>query len=113
MEINWKHIDEESERFFEKRMEDAKRSSAADRDFFSAAQIARRSCKEDGLLPTRNVDGDFEYTSRQGYKAACQAREDVSATLQIQRAVLLRLDRNRNLQLIAILLLTYIAYRLT
>lgn len=106
-------MDEESERFFEKQMEDAKKSSAADRDFFSAAQVARYSVKQDGLLPTRNEDGEAEYTAQQGFMAACQAREDVIAIANIQRSLLLRLDRNRNLLWGVICLLTYIAYRLS
>ena len=113
MEVDWKKIDEDNERIFEKQMEDAKTSSGADRDFFSAAQYARRSAKENGLLPTRNAEGEFEYTPQQGFKAACHAREDTAAALQIQRAVLLRLDRNRNLLWVAIALLAYVTYRLS
>ena len=52
-------MDEESERFFEKQIEDAKKSSAADRDFFSAAQVARRAIKQDGLFPIYNEDGEI------------------------------------------------------
>jgi hypothetical protein len=113
METDWKKIDEENEKFFEWQVEQAKKSSPADRDFFTAGQKARHSVKENGLLPARNEDGEFEYIAQQGFKAACHAREDVVAILHIQRAVLSRLDRNRGLLWIVILLLIYIAYRLT
>ena len=113
MEKSWKQIDEDNERFFEKQMEDAKKSSAADRDFFGAAQLARRYAKQDELLPARNEHGEFRYTAQQGLKAACHAREDIAAALQIQRAVLQRLDRNRNLLWIAITLLAYLTVRLS
>jgi hypothetical protein len=39
--------------------------------------------------------------------------ESVSATLQIQKLLLLRLDRNRNLLWAVILLLVYVAYRIS
>lgn len=113
MEANWKKTAEESERLFENHMDEAKKASAAARDFFSAAQIARRSAKENGILPVRNEHGEFRYTMQQGLKAACHAREDIAATLQIQLAVLQRLDRNRNLLWAAIVLLGYVAYRLS
>ena len=113
MEKRWKQIDEENERIFEKQMEDAKKASAADRDFFGSGQSARRSVKQDELLPVRDEFGDLRYTVRQGLKAACYAREDVAATLELQRAVLRRLDRNQHLLWVSIALLAYIAYRLS
>lgn len=113
METNWKQIDEESERLFENHMDEAKKASAADRDFFGAAQIARRSAKENGILPVRDEHGEFRYTIQQGLKAACHAREDIAATVGIQLAILKRLDRNRNLLCVAIILLAYVAYRLS
>ena len=113
MQTNWKQIDKEGERIFENKMNEVKKGSAAKRDFFSAAQLARRNAKEDGILPIRNEDGEFQYTTQQGLKAACHSREDISATLTIQLAVLQRLDRNRNLLWVVIVLLSYVAYRLT
>jgi len=113
METNWKQTDEESERFFENHMDEMKKASAAARDFFGAVQLARRQAKENGILPVRNEHGEFQWTIQQGLKAACHAREDISATLQIQVAVLQRLDRNRNLLWLAIVLLGYVAYRLS
>jgi hypothetical protein len=113
MDADLRKTDEQSKRFFDKQMEDAKKSSAADREFFAAAQYARHAAEQNGLLPARNQEGDYEYTPQQGLKAACHAREDAAATLVIQRALLHRLDRNRNLLWVAIALLVYVAYRLS
>lgn len=113
METDWKQTDEESERLFENHMNEAKKASAAARDFFSAGQIARHSAKENGILPSRNEHGEFRYTVQQGLKAACHAREDVAAIAQIQLAVLQRLDRNRNLLWIVIVLLFYVSFRIS
>lgn len=113
METNWTQIDEENERIFEKKMDETKKASAAAKDILNACQIARRSAKENGILPVRNEDGEFRWTIQQGLKAACHAREDVAATLLIQAAILRRLDRNRNLLWVGIIILGYVAYRLS
>jgi len=113
MEQDWRRIDEENERLFQQQTEEAKKSSAADRSFFTAGQQAHHSVKENGLLPRRNADGEFEYDLQQGLKAACHGREDVVAVLILQRDLLARLDRNHKLLLAALVLLVYIAYRLT
>jgi hypothetical protein len=113
METNWKQNDEAGERLFEKRMDKAKHTSAAARVFFSAGQEARRQAKENGFLPARDNHGELRYTIQQGLKAACHAREDISANLQIQFAILQRLDRNRNLLFVIIILLAYVAFRLS
>jgi hypothetical protein len=110
MEKNWAQIDDENERYFEKQMEIAKKGSAADHDFFHAAQLAKTSAKENDLHPYRNENGELKYNVQQGLKAACYAREDIAAVLMIQQAVLRRLDRNRSLLWVTILLLAYIAY---
>lgn len=112
METNWKQIDKESDRLFENHMDKEKKASAAARDFFGAIQIARRQAKQNGILPVRDEHGEFRYTIQQGLKAACHAREDIAATVGIQLAILKRLDRNRNLLCVAIILLAYVAYRL-
>jgi hypothetical protein len=113
MKTNWKQIDEEGEQIYEKDMEEAKKGSAADRDFFTSCQIARNSAKQNGIYPVRNEYGEFRWTIQQGLKAACHGREDIAAILQIQLALLHRLDRNRNLLYAAIALLGYVAYRLS
>lgn len=113
METNREQIDKESERLFENRMDEEKKASAAARDFFSSMQIARRQAKQNGILPVRDEHGEFRYTIQQGLKAACHAREDIAATLGIQLAILKRLDRNRNLLCVAIILLSYVVFRLS
>jgi hypothetical protein len=110
---SWKQIDEENELLYEKRMEGAKKASAADRDFFGAVQSARRSVKQDELLPVRDEFGELRYTVRQGLKAACYAREDASATLELQRPVLRRLDRIQDTLWVVLAFLAYIAYRVS
>lgn len=113
MNIDSRETDDQSDRLFEDHMEEGKKASAAARDFFGAAQMARRQAKEHGILPVRNKDGEFRWTIQQGLKAACHGREDISATLQIQLALLQRLDRNRNLLWVAIVILGYVAYRVS
>ena len=111
MNSNSNETDKGREHLFENHMDEAKTTSAAARDFFGAAQGARRQAEDNGILPVRNKDGEFRWTIQQGLKAACHAREDISATLQIQLAILKRLDRNRNLLWVAIAILGYVAYR--
>lgn len=90
-----------------------KKAFAARRDWLSAAQIARQSIRENGLLPDRDESGIHRYTVRQGLKAACLAREDVVATLILQLDILKRLDRNYILLWVVITLLLYVAYRVS
>ena len=59
------------------RLEQAKRNGPADRDFFEAAIVARRSIQENALLPYRNEQGEFEYELQQGLKAAQIGRAHV------------------------------------
>ena len=113
METDWKRIDEEQAQRFEKDMDDAMKRSAVDRVFFAAGRQAKRNAEENDLLPIRNEFGEHEYAVQQGLKAACHGREDTTAVLLLQRDLLLRLDRNRNLTWLAIMLLFYIAYRLS
>lgn len=113
MDKNWNEIDAENQRLFEMELEEAKKSSSAARDFFSAGLSARRSVREHELLPVRDENGEFVYTPQQAFKAACLAREDVVATLELQLAILKRLDRNHSLVWVAILILSYIAYRVS
>jgi hypothetical protein len=117
MEKSWQEMrleyDRGAEEYFEKQLENAtKTGSTADREFFSAAREARRSVKSNGLWPRRTEDGELRYTVQQGLTAACHTREDVVGIAILQRAILRRLDRNRNLMWIAIALLVVIAVRL-
>ena len=113
MEKSWAQIDEESQQFFEKQLEEAKKKSAADHDFFEAGLSARRSVKQDDLLPRRDESGELRYTVRQGLKAACYTREDASATLQIQKSILARLDKQRFWLGVCAAPLAYIAIRIS
>ena len=91
----------------------AKSGSAANRDFFTACQQAKSWTGQAGLLPEIDEDGEDRYTARQGVKAACHGREDAAATLILQKSILERLDRNRVLLWACIVLLAYIAVRVT
>jgi hypothetical protein len=113
MEKNWKEIDKESEEFWEKQMQEAKKRSSADRDFFEAALSARQSVKDDNLIPFYNGQGIKRYSTQQGLKAACYAREDVAAIAIIQRSILKRLDSIKDLIWICAALLAYIAFRVS
>jgi hypothetical protein len=113
MEKSWQQIDEESEKRLEQQLEHAKKKSNASRDFFEAAISARRSIKQDDLLPTRTEFGGQRYTASQGIKAACLAREDSAITLTIQKSILHRLDSMKTMLWICTALLAYIAIRLS
>ena len=110
MEYDWNQIDEDNQRAFEKQMQEAQKGSAANKDFFGAALTARRSARENEILPHRDESGEYRYTVQQGLKAACHAREDITATLMIQLVILKRLDYLRSLHWVCIALLAYIAY---
>jgi len=99
--------------FYEKEIEKAKKGSAADRDFFNAAHMARKSTEENGLLPMNYKDGEYLFTIQQGLKGAVWSREDSAATLFVQRAILQRLDQHRLLLWVVIAILAYIAFRIS
>lgn len=113
MQTDWNKTDEEADGLFHRQMEEAKKASAADRDFFSAAQAARLSVTDDDLLPRRDQYGEPRYTAKQAMRAACHTREDVIALVRVEHAVLRRLDRIKALLWVAVGLLIYIAYKLT
>lgn len=114
MTKSWKDIEEEKQCQRHQEIEAEKRKAfAARRDWLSAAQIARQSVRQNGLLPDCDESGSYRYTVRQGLKAACQAREDIVATLMLQLDILKRLDRNYILLWVVIALLLYVAYRVS
>lgn len=94
-------------------LEDWKKKGNAERDFFTAAQRARLSVFDDSLLAFRNDEGDLCYSDWQGNKAACLTREDVVGIAGVQLAILKRLDRNKNYMIGALVILFYIAARLS
>ena len=113
MNKTWAQIDKENEEFCERQLQEAKKKSAADRDFFEAALSARRSMKQDDLFPHRDENGELRYTVRQGLKAACYSREDTAATATIQRLILVRLDSIKSLLWLCAAILAYIAIRIS
>ena len=113
MDKSWKELDAESAAIFERDMERGKKRSSADFDFFDAAHRARLQVTSDGLLPSRNADGEHRYAAQQGLRAACHTREDVIAISYIQRSLLIRLSGIRSLLWACLLVLVYIAYHAT
>ncbi len=103
---------EDDERYF-KQMKEAQKRNAAAKDFYGAAISAKLSLKSDDLLPYRNEDGEPTYSANQGAKAACFAREEVSSILQLQLPILERLDGIDSLVKVCLVVLIYIAYKVT
>jgi ribosome-binding protein aMBF1 (putative translation factor) len=91
----------------------AKEGDAVDREFASAALLAKKGSMENGLAPKEILEGEFKYSVQQGLKAAGWAREDAAAVLILQPSILRRLDALRRLLLLVLALLAYIAYRLS
>ena len=114
MENNGAKTDEKGNNEYYERMDATiKASGAADKSFFLAAKSARQSVERNGLLPHLDEWGGYKYTVKQGIKAACHAREDVVATLLLQRDILLRLDRNYRILWMAVGLLFYVSIRVS
>ena len=78
-----------------------------------AASSARSSIKDSGLWPTVDDDGQIVYTPQQGAKAACHAREDAAATLILQQVQLDHLYSLSKMLVVCIVLLGYIAYKVS
>ena len=112
-EINWAEKWAEADAFQEKNLEKLASRGGIDREFFGACLAALRGSREGGLFPRRDADGNFHYTPEQGFKAACQGREDAAANLLVQRAVLERLQALQWTAWLCVLLLGYIAYRVS
>ena len=112
-EIDWKVKLAEADRFHEKRMEQNSKLPGLQGEFYSAVLAAYQTSKEEQLLPARNSEGELFWTTAQGVKAACYARQDASATLLLQLNQLSWLKSLRYLAWIIIALLVYIAYQLT
>lgn len=89
----------------------AKRSY--EQEFEKACDSAKRWAEQGGIFPSINEDGEERYRIQQGLQAACHGREDTAAVLIIQQSVLRRLEQLRVLAVIGLVLLAYIAVRLT
>lgn len=109
---DWARLDADNAKKYHQQLEQSKKGSAAEFDFYSAAQQARSSIEADNLLPKRGEYGELKYRHDQGIMAACLAREDVALIATLQLSILKRLDRNRNYMAAAIVLLVYIAVKL-
>lgn len=107
---DWKARDAEYEEILIKA---ANSGSSAEREFAIACLSAMRGAKQDELFPNRDKFGVPRYTARQGLKAACHGREDIAAILLIQQVVLNRLQGIRIFNWIFLLLLCYIAIRVS
>ena len=86
------------------------KKSAADRDFAIACKNAKDWTRD--LQPNRDADGQLVYAAQQTQDAACHAREDVSAVLQLQLPILKRLDMIEKIAMACLALLVYIAFKL-
>jgi hypothetical protein len=99
--------------YTEKLFTDAASKGAVNKDYYGAALFAHNSIKTDGLEPSENEDGELEYSLQQGLKAACHGREDTVAILIIQKSILERLDTLKSILTLCVVLLCYIAYRIS
>ena len=90
--IDWRALRAEGQTHAEKQLTEAAAKDSVSWDFYGAALVAMRSAQQDELYPTIGEYGEIRYTVQQGLKAACHAREDVTAILIIQQAVLRRLQ---------------------
>lgn len=79
-----------------------------------AAIRATEWAKQDGLHPRWDAEArEWRYKVRQGLRAACVGREDAAATLVLMSTVLDNQRTIKQLLVLAVALLGYIAYRLT
>ena len=113
MDKSQEQTDAEWTEYHDKEAQKRMKRSAADKDFTGACVNAKKWATENGLMPTRGDDGQLHYTPEQGVKAACHGREDICATLQIQLPILQRLDFIEKMMMICVLVLAYIAYKVS
>ncbi|MFC7420187.1 hypothetical protein ACFQNF_09850 [Iodobacter arcticus] len=111
--INWRALQAEGQTYAERQITEAAAQDSISRDFYGAALIAMRSTQQDELHPVIGEFGQTRYTTQQGLKAACHAREDVMAVLIIQQAVLRRLQGIRIMAWVCLAILCYIAVRIS
>ena len=103
----------EADQYAQKRLEDGARRSGVDGEIGKAALFARECVRGDELEPTRTEFGEFKYTAHQGRKASAHAREDAAAIFHMQGSILRRLQQLKLLAIGCIVLLIYIAIRVT
>lgn len=110
---DWRKLMSEGESLAIRQLSEQAAKNAVSRDFFGAALTAKHQIKEEGLTLTVLEYGETSYTAEQGLKAACHAREDVIAILHVQHSLLKRLQGIKNLTWTCLLVLIYIAIRVT
>lgn len=113
MQLDYAKLDQDNESLFLKQMERGMKGGAAERTFYAAALTAHQAAATEGLIPRRNEDGDLVYSSQQGMKAACHAREDIVALVNIQLPTLKLLHQVKMLLWGCLAVLVYIAYRVS
>lgn len=111
--IDWRAKYADAEAHAEKQLEQTASKNSVNRDFYGAVLAAKRSARHDGFYPESDEYGELHYTESQGIKAACHTREDVTAILIIQQSLLRRLETLYVLGSTCVLLLGYIAYRVS
>lgn len=89
------------------------KGGATERSFYAAAFAAHQASVSEGLMPSRDEEGELAYSVQQGLKVACHAREDAAATLNIQLPALKMLHQVRLLAGSCLAVLLYIAYRVS
>lgn len=95
--IDWKVEFAEADARLEIQLKELASKSAVNYDFYNAGLTALKSMQNDELNPSISKYGEVRYSVQQGLKAACHARQDVTAILIIQQAVLKRLHELRSL----------------
>lgn len=111
--IDWRALRAKGQAHAEKQVAAAAKGGSVAKDFYGAGLIAIRAAAQDGLQPEIDEYGETRYTAQQGRKAACHAREDVTAILIIQQAVLRRLQGLRIIAWCCLAALIYIALRVS
>lgn len=108
-----KRIFEQGEAYATEQRKAANMKGATERSFAEAAEFARNQIKSDGLEGEIRPYCEVRYTVAQGLKAAVFGREDGIITLALQRDILLRLDAIKSLLWVVVVLLGFIAYKVS
>jgi hypothetical protein len=105
-------IDAENKKFAKMEYEKSIKAGGVLKVLAEASRMAKSSMESDGLMPTKGeYYGEWTYTSEQGAKAACYAREDAATTLILQAVSLGQLRVIKRLLWGCVALLAYIAYK--
>ena len=110
--LKWAEIDRKNEEYLAGLLEADRKKGGVDAEFAEACAFARAEAGRSDLIPQRTEDGELKYRVSQGLKAACHGREDMVATLMLQRSILRRLSRIERLAWLGVATLGYVAYRL-